>query len=329
MNTVIIGCGIAGFTAAKTLREKAPSSEITLIDGGTHGLYSRMRLPEALAGTLPEEKLILASPEAIRELGIRFIAGTEAVSIQPDRKTVTLSDSSVLAYDRLVLAAGADASIPPIEGALPEMTLRSLEDMKRCAELVKQVQTATVIGGGLLGLEAANALRERGLKVAIAEYMPRLLPRQLSEKESAILQAKFEELGYRIFTGHAPKSLTRSENEWILRLDDGTEIRSGLVLISAGIRPRTSLAKEAGAAVERGIVVNNRFETSLPDVYAIGDCAQLGGIVYGLWLASKDQGTALAEIFAGTRETFTAPVYEPSLKIPGVKLKEIRLAAQA
>lgn len=328
MKIVIVGCGIAGFTAAKNLREKLPSSEITLVDGGIHGLYSRMRLPETLAGTLPEQKLILASPEAIEKSGIQFLAGVEVVSIQVQQKTLTLADARVLPYDRLVLATGAEPSIPPIEGAGTDMTLRSLEDVQRYSRLLKEGERATVIGGGLLGLEAAHALRERGLKVAVAEFMPRLLPRQLSEKESEILQKKFEELGYEIFTGRAPKTLTRTDSGWILRLEDGTEIPSSIVLISAGIRSRTALAKAAGATVERGIVVNNRLETSLPDVYAIGDCAQLGGVVYGLWLASKDQGTALAEILAGTRETFISPVYEPSLKIPGIKLKEIRMAAQ-
>lgn len=328
MKIVLIGCGIAGFTAAKNLREKLPSSEITLIDGGTHGLYSRMRLPETLAGTLPEQKLILASPETIGNSGIRFLAGVEAVSIQAQEKTLTLADSRVLSYDRLVLATGAEPSVPPIEGARTDMTLRSIEDVQRYIKLLKAGARATVIGGGLLGLEAAHALRERGMKVAIAEFMPRLLPRQLSEKESEILQKKFVEFGYQIFTGRAPKTLTQSGSGWILRLEDGTEIPSELVLISAGIRPRTALAKAAGATVERGIVVNDRLETSLPDVYAIGDCAQLGGVVYGLWLASKDQGAALAEILAGTRKTFISPVYEPSLKIPGIKLKEIRMAAQ-
>ena len=185
---VIVGCGIAGFTAAKNLKEKLPSSEITLVDGGIHGLYSRMRLPETLAGTLPEQKLILASPEAIEKSGIQFLAGVEAVSIQVQQKTLTLADARVLPYDRLVLATGAEPSIPPIEGAGTDMTLRSLEDVQRYSRLLKEGERATVIGGGLLGLEAAHALRERGLKVAVAEFMPRLLPRQLSEKESEILQ---------------------------------------------------------------------------------------------------------------------------------------------
>lgn len=329
MNITIVGCGIAGFTAARTIREAMPSAEVVIIDCGTHGLYSRMRLPDTLAGKLPEEKLVLSAPDAIRSLGIQFIAGTPVSAIQPERKTLTLADSRTLSYDKLVLATGADAALPPIDGALPEMTLRSLEDLERYLKQMAHAKSAIVIGGGLLGLEAAHALLQRGLEVTIVECMPRLLPRQLAEKESAILLQKFEEAGYRVFTGRSTKSLKPAGSGWSALLDDGTALEGDFVVISAGIRPRTALAKCAGAAVERGIVVNGKFETSLPDVYAIGDCAQLNGIVYGLWAASKDQGVALAEILAGTRETFISPVYEPSLKIPGIKLKEIRMAAQA
>ncbi len=330
MNITIIGCGIAGFTAAKTIRELMPSAEVVMIEHETHGLYSRMRLPDVLAGKLPIEKLILNSPDPICALGIRFISGAAVTEIRTENKTLVLDDSRILSYDKLVVATGADASLPPIEGATLQMSLRSYEDLERSLKALQYVENAVVIGGGLLGLEAANALLERGKKVSIVEFMPRLLPRQLTEKESGLLQQKFEEMGYSVFTGRSTKSIRTLEGgKYAVLLDDGTELIGDNVIISAGIVPRTGLLKTAGGVTERGIVVNDKFETSLPDVYAIGDCAQLNGSVYGLWMASKDQGTALAEIFAGKRETFVSPVYEPVLKIPGIKLKEIRMAAQA
>lgn len=328
-NITVIGCGIAGFTAAKSLRAKMPDAEIVLLDSGMHGLYSRIRLPEVLAGSLPEEKLVLASPESIRALGIDFRPASSAAAIHPEQKRVELSDSQTLAYDMLILATGADAALPPIQGAEPDMTLRSLEDVQRILRQMPGTKSATVIGGGLLGLEAAYALLQRGLKVTIIEMQPRLLPRQLSEAESSILSRKFDELDYRVFTGRSTQSLVPVDGGWKIRLDDGTEFETGLVLISAGIRPRSELAKAAGAETDRGIVVDDRFATSLPDVYAIGDCAQFEGKVNGLWAAAKDQGTALAAILAGEQEKFISPVYEPSLKIPGIKLKEIRMAVHA
>lgn len=328
-NITVIGCGNAGFTAAKSLRAKMPDAEIVLLDSGMHGLYSRIRLPEVLAGSLPEEKLVLASPESIRALGIDFRPASSAAAIHPEQKRVELSDSQTLAYDTLILATGADAALPPIQGAEPDMTLRSLEDVQRILRQMPGTKSATVIGGGLLGLETAYALLQRGLKVTIIEMQPRLLPRQLSEAESAILSRKFDELDYRVFTGRSTQSLVPVDGGWKIRLDDGTEFETGLVLISAGIRPRSELAKAAGAETDRGIVVDDRFATSLPDVYAIGDCAQFEGKVNGLWAAAKDQGTALAAILAGEQEKFISPVYEPSLKIPGIKLKEIRMAVHA
>lgn len=328
-NFTIIGCGIAGFTAAKTLRELMPDAEVVIIDSGTHGLYSRIRLPDVLAGKLPEEKLVLTPPEAIRALGIHLIDGVGVESVQSAGKTLTLTDHRILSYGTLIFATGAEAALPPIKGASPDMTLRSMEDLERCLKQLLEAKSAIVIGGGLLGLEAAHALLQRNLSVTIVEFMPRLLPRQLSEKESALLLQKFEESGYCVLTGRTTVSLEQNGSRWCVHLDDGTAPEGDIVLISAGIRPRTALAVSAGVAVDRGIVVNDKFETSLQGVYAIGDCAQLNGTVYGLWAASKDQGTALAEILAGTRETFISPVYEPSLKIPGIKLKEIRMAVQA
>ena len=328
MKIVIIGCGIAGFTAAKRLRELDSRTEITVIDGEGLGLYSRMRLPETLAGTLPEAKLILYSPEAMKASDISTVSGATALSFDSEKKTVLLSNGLSLGYDKLVLALGASASLPPIEGAQPSMTLRSFADVGRFLAAAETAKTATVIGGGLLGLENAHSLHVRGIRVAVVEFMPRLLPKQLTEKESELLQVKFIEAGYQLCLGRKTLSVHTESGSYAVSLDDGTVLRSEMVIISAGIRPATDLAKAAGAVVERGIAVNSRFETSLKDVYAIGDCAQINGVVYGLWIASKDQGSALAEILCGKKDSFESPVYQPSLKIPGIKLNDIRMAAQ-
>jgi len=328
MRFIIVGCGVAGVTAAKKLRELMPASDIVLLDREGLGLYSRMRLPEVLAGKLPETKLVLSSGDSLRALGIDWRGGVSAQSFDPKAKTVLLSTGETLVYDRLILALGASASLPPVKGALPSMTFRSLDDLHHILSGAAHAESAIVVGGGLLGLEAAYALHQRGIKVSIIECMPRLLPRQLNEIESRILLEKFEEFGYTVYTGCSVESLKEVLSGWCATLSTGEELTGDLVLFSAGIRPNTELAKNAGAAVERGIVVGECFETSLPDVYAIGDCAQFGGIVYGLWMASKDQGEAAAGILAGKQDSFAPPAYTPSLKIPGIQLKEIRLAAE-
>ena len=247
MKIVIIGCGVAGCTAAKKVRELDPRAEITVIDREGHGLYSRMRLPETLAGTLPEAKLILSSAEAIAAQGIQILSGVSAHSFDPSQKTVQLSNGDVLPYDKLILALGAEASLPQIEGAESSMTLRSLEDVKRFLSLAENAKSATVIGGGLLGLENAHSLHSRGIQVSIVEFMPRLLPKQLTEQESKVLQEKFTEAGYQLCLGRKTISIATEAGKVRVTLDDGTVLQSDMVMISAGIRPVTELAKAAGA----------------------------------------------------------------------------------
>ena len=322
MKYVVIGAGVAGVTAAKKLKENLPESQIVVLDAEGAGLYSRMRLPEVLAGKLPEAKLILSSGDSLKSLGIEWIPET-AASFDPSAKTVALADGSLLSYDVLILAVGASAFQPPVKGAVPGMTFRNMEDLHRILKEAEHAKSAVLIGGGLLGLEAAHALRVRGLSISVVEYMPRLLPRQLNEEESKILRMKFEEMGDRIYTGASVESLEKVPDGWKAHLSSGEVLEGGLVLFSAGIRSNLKLAQDAGAQVDRGIVVGKRLETSLPDVYAVGDCAQLDGTVYGLWMASKDQGNAVAEILSGRMDSYTPSVYVPNLKIPGIQLKEI------
>ncbi len=319
---VIIGSGIAGVTLAKQLAEH--SVPVTLVDRSADGLYAKMRLPDALSGKLPVEKLILSSPEALRSLGIATEFGTEVLSIDHAEKQITLAGGKVLSYDKLILATGADAGLPPIPGAVPGMTLRTFEDLKHFLPQARNAKNAVVIGGGLLGLEAAHALKSRGIHVEIIECMNRLLPRQLNEKESALLLEMFRASGYGVHLGCSTAQIDSTAGAPFVTVGDSEVLPADLILISAGIRPSCALARGAGIGTNRGILVNNRFETSAPDVYAIGDCAELNGVVYGLWSASKDHGMALAEILLGMRDHFDPPVYEPVLKIPGVKLQTLR-----
>lgn len=320
--TIIAGCGIAGATAASALRELLPEEKIIILDREGSGLYSRIRLPEVLAGKLPVEKLTLSSPAVLREKGIEYLPETRLDSLDPAPKTVSCSGRT-LKYDRFIFAVGANASVPPVPGLVPEMTFRSMDDLRRIEAKVSPGAETLVIGGGLLGLEIAESLRERGMKVTVSEIAPRLLPAILSERESAWLADYLEQRGLRILTSASVGGADRTDGGWQVLLN-GEKKPFAAVLVSAGIRSETAVAKNAGLEVDRGIVVNCRFETSVRDVYAVGDCAELNGRVYGLWMASKSQGTALAEILAGRLAQYEPPVFSPVPKLPGITLKALR-----
>ena len=315
MKIAICGAGAAGSYAAKRLRTNMPEAEIMLFDAAPHGFYAKMRLPEYLAGTLPREKLILASPEQMRDWGVELHLGEPATAIDPAAHTLT-TVAGTYSWDVLLLAVGAHAFVPPIPGLVgPNVhVLRELPDADALVELSRPGLNAAVIGGGLLGLEAAWSLHQRGLAVSIIETAPRLLPRQMTEEESAALQANFAKAGFRVFTDAAVERYDGAASA--LHLKDGASIPAGLVLVSAGIRSNLELAKNAGLACDRGIAVDASLRTSAPDIYAAGDCAELNGVVTGLWMASKDQGEAAADIIAGRIDVMPPKTYRPKPKLP-------------
>ena len=233
----------------------------------------------------------------------------------------------------MIFATGASAFVPPVQGLdqVESFTLRTLSDARRIAsKCTGTAPSALVIGGGLLGLEAASALRQRGFAVTVAEFMDRLLPRQLNEAESAVLLRKLGSLELNFKLGVSLQSVATAENGLIRAVfSDGTETVCSLLLFSAGIRSRIELAAAAGLAIGRAIKVDHQLRTSDPDIYAAGDCAELDGATPGLWLAARDQGTALGRILTGKQDRFDPPVYTPILKIGGIQLKDIcREAAQ-
>lgn len=334
MRYVILGCGPAGAFTAKDLRALLPDAQITLLDESEKGLYARMRLPEFLCGTLPEEKLILSGPAAFEKLSIQCCFGKRAVSIDRADKKVLLDDGSAIAYDTLILAAGADAAVPAVEGlekCSSYYVLRSLEDAKKIRERCfcgSLPHGALVIGGGLLGLEAAASLLKCSVKSSVAEFAHRLLPKNLNEKESALLLEKVKGMGMELYLNASLSSVREcADGSTECVFADGRVIQCSLLLFSTGIRPRTGLAAGCGLEIGRGIRVDHFLRTSDSHIYAAGDCAELNGQIPGLWLAARDQAKALARILAGQSDTFEMPSYKPELKISGISLKEICASA--
>ena len=328
MKIIILGAGQAGFMTAKTLRDNDPDVQIQIFDRETAGLYAKMRLPEFVAGVLPEAKLILSDAEAFRKMNIEPFFGVKITGVQPEKHVIRAEDGREFPYDKLVFATGANAFVPPVKGLeqVESFTLRTLDDARKIAAKAEAGgnPSALVIGGGLLGLETAWALRQRGFAVTVSEFMDRLLPKQLNEAQSAILLQKLSGLELDVKLGVSLESVEPIGADQVqARFSDGSAKTCSLLLFSAGIRSEISLAAEAGLTIGRAIKVDHQLRTSDPDIYAAGDCAELDGITPGLWLAARDQGMALGKILTGKQERFDLPVYTPILKIGGIQLKEI------
>ena len=328
MKIIILGAGQAGFMTAKTLRDNDPDVQIQIFDRDTAGLYAKMRLPEFVAGVLPEAKLILSDAEAFRKMNIEPFFGVKIAAVEPEKHLVKAEDGREFRYDKLVFATGANAFVPPVKGLdrVESFTLRTLDDARKIAAKAEAGgnPSALVIGGGLLGLETAWALRQRGFAVTVSEFMDRLLPKQLNEAQSAILLQKLSGLELDVKLGVSLESVEPIGTDQVqAHFSDGSAKTCSLLLFSAGIRSQISLAAEAGLAIGRAIKVDHQLRTSDPDIYAAGDCAELDGTTPGLWLAARDQGMALGKILTGKQERFDLPVYTPILKIGGIQLKEI------
>ena len=244
-------------------------------------------------------------------------------NIDPKNQRITLADKSNFTYSKLLLDTGSSGILPPIDGintAEGVFTLRTVEDVLTIIKRAACAKAVTLIGGGLLGLEAGNGLRKLGLSVTVVEFFDRLLPRQLDAEGAAILQKQLENMGLKFILGAQSKSIKDAGTTKILELKDGKAFESNFILVSAGIKPNVSLAQEAGISVNKGIIVNDRMETNFPNVYAAGDVAEHKGRIYGIWPAAHRQGVIAGINMAGGNETYAGTVPSTSLKVAGIHL---------
>lgn len=337
MNHLIIGSGVAGTTAAKAIRKLDPYGALTIVTSEPYPFYSRIRLIDFLAGNLKPEQLYLKKPEWYAEQGITLRTDTRAVKINPALKNVTLEGGEELPYGKLLIATGATPFIPPIPGAQRQgvFSLRTMDDAIRIVEYAKTHREVTIIGGGLLGLEAGSNLIRSGCTVTVVEFFPRLLPRQMDAAGAAVLQRRLESMGFRFYLGAKTKEITGGGSISGITLEDGTTIPCGMALISAGIRPDTTLALTAsaisatpnqsairhpGITINKGIVVNDRMETGIPNIYAAGDPIEFFGVSYGIWPAAEKQGEIAGTNMAGGKDRYAGTTISNTLKVAGVSL---------
>ncbi|HIE37611.1 MAG TPA: NAD(P)/FAD-dependent oxidoreductase [Anaerolineae bacterium] len=323
---VIVGNGIAGVTAAQAIARADGGADLHIYGSEPTPYYRRPQLPAYIAGEVAEKDLLYRPLAWYEQRGIHVHLDSPVAELDPAAHQVRLADGSAVPYDRLLLATGGWAWTPPVEGVARRgfFTLRTLKDARAIRALAPKVRKALVIGGGLLGLEGARALRMLGLEVTVLEFADHLMPRQLDREGAAVLEGILREMGVRVLTGVVTEAVLGDGTVAGVRLKDGRELPAGLILCSAGMRPDTALARQAGLTVGRGVVVDERMATGSEDVYAAGDVAEAGGIVYGIIPAAIEQArVAAANMVHPGSAVYTGTLATTTLKVVGAELTSL------
>lgn len=332
---VVVGNGMAAMRVVEELLRVAPELyDITVFGSEEVGNYNRILLSPVLAGETPVEEILLNKPEWYARRGIVLHADDPVVEINRIRRTVRARSGYETSYDRLLLATGSDPVVIPVPGRdLPGVvTFRDLRDVEEMVQATKQYKNAVVIGGGLLGLEAANGLLRQGMRVTVVHLMDSLMERQLDKPAAALLKTSLEERGMSFLMEAQTAEIVGGvvdfggSNEGAprvigVRFKDGRQIPADLVVMAVGIRPNITLAQKAGLRCERGIVVDDTLQTYDPRVYAVGECVQHREATYGLvaplWEQAGVCATHLAQVgFARYKGSATST----KLKVTGIDL---------
>jgi nitrite reductase (NADH) large subunit len=301
---IVVGNGMVGHKLLEQLVAAKAGLDITVLCEEPRPAYDRVHLSEYFAGKSAED-LSLVAPGFFESNGNLLLKlDAKAVSIDRAAKTVTTAGGETLAYDSLVLATGSYPFVPPLPGKDRPgcFVYRTIEDLEALTAAGKSAKTGVVIGGGLLGLEAAKALKDMGLTTHVVEFAPRLMAVQIDDGGGRILRRKIEQLGVTVHTGKNTQEIVDGEGaRHRMKFADGGTLEADIILFSAGIRPRDELAKQAGLKMgERGgIVVDESCRTSDPDIYAIGECALYQNRIYGLVAPGYQMAQVVADQLAG------------------------------
>ena len=327
---VIVGGGIAGQSVCEELRARDPEVPITLLCAEPRLPYDRVVLSHLLSGEATEEDLQLRPAEWYADRGVDVRLGTRVARLDAEAGRCELGDGTSLDFGRAVLCTGSDPLVPPIPGADLRRVhvFRGPEDCAAIALAARRARRAVVIGGGLLGLEAARGVAEYRCATTVVHLMDRLMERQLDAGAAALLAPAMEALGVEVLLERQTTELLADLSDGVrgVRFADGTELEADLVVISIGIRPQVDLARAAGLAVERGIVVDDRMVTSHERVLAVGECAQHRGVVHGIVAPIHDQAAVAAATLAGREAAYTGSVPSAKLKVMGVDLVSVGAA---
>ena len=320
---IVIGAGMASGRVLEHIVEAQPDAwDITLFNAEPRGNYNRIMLSPVLSGEKTYDEIITHDDAWYQTAGVTCRFGEQITNVDTHAKTVTAQNGEVLPYDKLVFGTGSNPFMIPLPGHDLEgvIAYRDLEDTERMMSL-NAGQKVVVIGGGLLGLEAAAGMAARGVDVTVVHIMGHLMERQLDEAAGYLLRKSLESKGIRILcSANSKEILGREGHVRALMLEDGTELPCDLLVMAVGIRPNVALAKKAGIAVGRGIHVDDQMITSVDDVLAVGECVEHDGALFGLVAPLYDQAKVVAQTLMGEDAAFKQKSLSTKLKVTGCDL---------
>ncbi|WP_341896379.1 nitrite reductase large subunit NirB [Ferrovibrio terrae] len=320
---LIVGNGMAPGRMLENLLEKAPGRyDITIFNAEPRVNYDRIMLSPVLSGEKSYEQIVIHGDGWYINNGITLHKGTRVTGIDRAAKTITTDNGLTESYDKLVIATGSVPFIIPVPGhTLPGvLSYRDLDDVDAMILAAKARGSAVVIGGGLLGLEAAAGLSEQGMDVTVVHIMPTLMERQLDASAGYLLKKAIEDRGIKVMTGANTKAIVGNGKVEGVELEDGTVIPASLVVMAVGIRPNAALGKLADLTVNRGIVVDDQMRTSDPDIFALGECVEHRGATYGLVAPLYDMAGVLAKTLVDEPAAYNGSVTATKLKVTGINL---------
>lgn len=319
---VVVGNGMAGVNVVEhVLKLDRDAFDITIFGKEPHPNYNRILLSSVLAGDTGLEDIVLNSWDWYRENGIRLHAGRAVTRIDTEKRQVHAERGISAPYDALLLATGSHPFMLPLPGANKEgvIAFRDIQDCEAMMEAAQTYKKAAVIGGGLLGLEAARGLLNLGMDVDVIHLFDTLMERQLDREAARMLQRELENQGMRFLLEKQTERILGQQRVTGLRFKDGSSVEADLVVMAVGIRPQVELAQKSGIQVNRGVVVDDWMQTSIPHIYAVGECAEHRGTVYGLVAPHREQAAVLAKRLCGLEtEPYEGSVTATKLKVSGV-----------
>ncbi len=322
MRFIIIGDGVAGDSAAMAIRQVDQESEVLVFTDESVPFYYRPRLIDVVSGEIELNRIIIHNQDFYNSKNIKLFLSSRIKEINTEKNFILTESGEEFIYDKLLIASGAHSFIPPITGSDKDgvMALRDASDLERIQRHLPNINKVIMIGGGLLGLETANAFLKQGKQVSVIEFFNRLLPRQLDDEGAGILRSQLELKGLNFFLDEVTEEITGSDLITGIKTKSGKAIPGELVVISAGVRSNLDIIRETPIKINKAIAVNDYLQTSVSDIYAAGDCAEVNGRFYGIYSPTMEQGKTAGLNMVGKEVKYKDIPTSHKLKVVGIDL---------